>query len=84
MILELAQILSIVAKKSRIDSGYNITYLKPPCTLWAGESLSNWKWLRSLAKALNQEYKFRFDKKINHKSYDLVQSLRVQIFRIMA
>jgi hypothetical protein len=75
MILESAQMLSTVVRGSGVDSGYKITHLKHPCTLWVGDSLSNWKWLCELATALNQEYKFRFGKKINHKSYDLIQSL---------
>ncbi|MEK9628962.1 MAG: hypothetical protein VW455_08060 [Nitrospinota bacterium] len=75
MVLESAQLLSTVVRKSGIKKGYKMTHPNHPNALWAGESLSNWKWLRSLAQALNKEYRYRFDKKINHKSYDLIVSL---------
>jgi len=77
MILESAQMLSAVVRLSGIDQGYKITHQNHPCTLWTGKSLSNWKWLRELAGALNREYKFRYNKKSNHKSYDLIKSLPI-------
>ena len=75
MILESAQILSTVLRLNDVDYGYKVTHVNHPCTLWAGKSLSNWKWLRELASALNNEYRFRFKKEINHKSFDLIQSM---------
>ena len=48
--------------------GYAITHKNHPCSKWARESISNWKWLRKLASELNREYKFRFERKNNHKS----------------
>ena len=77
MILESAQILSTVIRINGIDFGYKPTHLNHPCILWAGDSLSNWKWLRKLARALNQEYKYRYEKKDNHKSFNLIQSMPV-------
>lgn len=77
MILESAQMLSTAARLMGIDHGYKISYINHPCNLWVRGSLSNWKWLRKLAIELNSEYKFRYDKKTNHKSFDLVQSLPV-------
>ena len=77
MILESAQMLSTVVRLSGIDQGYKITHESHPCVLWVRESLSNWKWLRKLATALNEEYRFRYEKKVNHKSYDLIQSLAI-------
>ena len=77
MILESAQILSTVLRVSGMDYGYKATHANHPCTLWAGKSLSNWKWLRELASALNKEYRFRFEKEINHKSFSLTQSMPV-------
>jgi hypothetical protein len=79
MILEAAQILSTVLRLNGVDYGYKVTHANHPCTSWAGKSLSNWKWLRSLAFELNQEYKFRFGREINHKSFDLTQSMPVLI-----
>ena len=77
MILESAQILSAVLRLNDIDYGYKATHLNHPCTLWTGKSLSNWKWLRSLAFELNNEYRFRFEKRVNHKSFDLIQDMPV-------
>ncbi len=75
MILESAQILSTSVRLSGLDVGYKITHPNHPCSLWASESLANWKWLRELAKALNKEYRYRFERKVNHKSFDLIQTL---------
>ena len=75
MILESAQILSTVIRLNGVDYGYKPTHFNHPCTLWAGKSLSNWKWLRSLAFELNQEYRFRFEKRVNHKSFDLIHNM---------
>jgi len=75
MILESVQMLSTVIRGSGIDAGYKATHAKHPCTLWAGQSLSNYKWLLLLTKYLNKEYKYRYDKSVNHKSYDLALTL---------
>lgn len=75
MILESAQILCTVLVQQGIIVPYKPTHGTHPCTIWAGESRSNFNWLRSLAKHLNCEYKIRFNKKVNHKSYDVVKSL---------
>lgn len=75
MILESAQLLSTCVRLSGLEEGYKMTHPNHPCSIWVRESLSNWKWLRALAESLNREYRFRFDKKVNHKSYDLICSL---------
>jgi hypothetical protein len=75
MILESAQMLSTTVRLSGIDIGYKITHVNHPCTIWARTSLTNWRWLGSLSYYLNEEYKFRFDKTANHKSYDVITSL---------
>lgn len=75
MILESAQILSTVSRLNGLDQGYKSTHEKHPCTIWTGESIQNWNWLKMLAYHLNEEYKYRFDHTDNHKSYDLIQSL---------
>ncbi len=38
-----------------------------PCTVWARKSQGNYRWLYDYAKALNDEYKFRYKK--DHKSF---------------
>jgi len=77
MILESAQMLCTCLH----ETGYNgvIPYKKShvnhPCNRWLRDSLSNWRWLRDLVIALNNEYKYRYNKYNNHKSYDVVMSL---------
>ncbi len=76
MILESAQILCSVLWMHHIKAPYKPTHLHHPCVLWANHSLSNWLWLKQLAGALNEEYKYRFNHKKNHKSYDVIQALQ--------
>lgn len=75
MILESAQMLCTVLSNKGVDVPYKPTHAKHPCTIWAAESVANFNWLRTLSKYLNDEYKLRFNKKVNHKSYDVIQSL---------
>jgi len=64
MILESAQMLSATLRLNGADQGYQVTHKNYPCTKWTRESLSNWKWLKKLATALNKKYKFRFERQI--------------------
>lgn len=75
MILESAQILCTVLWMHDIVAPYRPTHQKHPCVLWANQSLANWCWLRDLAGALNQEYKYRFNHTQHHRSYDVIESL---------
>ena len=75
MILESAQMLCTAVVITGGTAPYAPVHRKHPCTLWVLESLSNWRWLKSLVEALNNEYRFRYKKDINHKSYDVVNTL---------
>ncbi|MGV3740129.1 MAG: hypothetical protein ACO1N3_02400 [Gammaproteobacteria bacterium] len=75
MILESAQVLCTVLWMHDIKAPYKPTHMQHPCVLWANHSLSNWLWLKDLASALNEEYKYRFNHQKNHKSYEVIQSL---------
>lgn len=75
MILESAQMLCTVLNKNGIRAPYRSTHINHPCTLWAGESLDNWRWLRELALSLNQEYRYRFERDEDHKSAVVVRGL---------
>lgn len=75
MILECAQILCSVLSMHNIKTPYKPTHLHHPCVIWANKSLANWLWLKYLAKALNDEYKYRFNHKHNHKSFDVILTL---------
>ena len=75
MPLESAQILSTVCRKSGLQVGYKATHQNHPCVLWAGRSLSNWRYLKELTKAMNQEYRLRYNKKVDHKSFLVAEGL---------
>lgn len=75
MILESAQILCSVLRIHHMDAPYKATHVKHPCVIWVNQSLSNWLWLKALASALNDEYKYRFNHTKNHKSFDVILSL---------
>ena len=78
MILESAQMICTthhLHPSGDYDIPYRIAHKNHPCTKWVRSSLSNYLWLLNLVKALNTEYRFRYDKQVNHKSYDVVQTL---------
>lgn len=75
MILESTQMLCTVLNKSGLQAPYKSTHAHHPCTLWAGDSLENWKWLQTLALSLNEEYRFRFDRQKDHKSALIARAL---------
>ena len=75
MVLESTQMLCSVLWLHGIEAPYKKTHAKHPCTLWSGESLSNWKWLRRLALALNNEYRYRFRKTVDHESAVVARGL---------
>lgn len=64
MILEEAQMLCSVHRRygSVDDRLYKATHANHPCTLWAGETTSNYRWGYSLLVALCDEYTHRYGK----------------------
>lgn len=61
MPLETAQILCTVNRKYGNNYvPYKATHANHPCTLWAGKSTSNYKWLVELGLALCKEYSHRY------------------------
>jgi|WetSurMetagenome_2_1015567.scaffolds.fasta_scaffold80519_4 hypothetical protein len=76
MITETAQILcsTYYYTKESDKSPYKLAHKNHPCTKWARESLSNWKWLRDLGLALYNEYQFRYGDKI-HKAGEVIKLL---------
>ncbi len=76
MILESAQMLCTVCHENGVPAPYKPTHRHHPCTIWAGESLANWRWLRDLALALNMEFRYRFDKDSDHKSAVVARELQ--------
>lgn len=62
MPLESAQMLCSNLVQSGIESPYKPVHLKHPCTIWAGQSSSNFRWLCELGLALCMEYTYRYNK----------------------
>ncbi len=75
MILESAQILSTALSLYGLQSPYKKTHIKHPCVLWAMESIENWQWLKKLLEHLNEEYMYRWNKSVPHKSFIAMQSI---------
>ena len=59
MVLETAQILCAALFRHGIASPYKPTHARHPSVLWAGDSLSHWRWTRALGLALGEEYTYR-------------------------
>ena len=73
MVLETAQMLSAALINNGIEAPYKLTHKNHPCTLWVGESRSNYVWLRELGLRLGEEYTFRYGKR--HKSHLVIESM---------
>lgn len=68
MILESAQMCCTALNKKGFETPYKSTHMNHPCTLWIEDSFDNFLWLKNLAFALNDEYRFRYHKETDHKS----------------
>jgi hypothetical protein len=75
MILESVQMLCTALNKKEIITPYKSTHQNHPCVLWVEQSFDNFSWLRNLAFALNNEYRFRFEKEVDHKSISVLNEL---------
>ena len=75
MILESAQMLCTAVITHGGSAPYRATHHNHPCTLWAGQTRENWRWLKTLAAHLNSEYQARYQKMHPHKSWSTIESL---------
>ena len=62
MPLESCQMLSTVYHRYTNDGPYKPTHPKHPCTLWAGQTIENYRWLWHLGWELCKEYTYRYEK----------------------
>jgi hypothetical protein len=84
MVLESTQMLSTVARKQRPEMSevrlYKPTHAKHPCTVWAGESAANTRWLIEHTEAMFEEYNTRFGRDKPepepHKSYEVFENAK--------
>lgn len=75
MILESVQILCTALNSKGFNTPYRSTHEKHPCVLWAGASYDNFCWLKNLAIALNDEYRFRYQRDNDHKSISVLSAI---------
>ena len=75
MILESVQMLCPALNNRGFSTPYKSTHRKHPCVLWVQASYDNFSWLRDLALALNDEYRFRFDRPNDHKSIEVLAEI---------
>jgi hypothetical protein len=75
MILESVQLLCTALNKKGFETPYKSTHMKHPCVLWVEDSYDNFLWLVELTKALNAEYRYRFDKTSDHKSMSVLPKI---------
>ena len=59
MILESAQLLCGVHHMTGGTAPYRLTHKNHPCSIWARQSLSNYRWLSRLFYALHEEWIYR-------------------------
>lgn len=79
MLLESTQLLSNAIQYHGGHSKYAATHMNHPCSVWARESKTHCIWLYNLICELNNEYRFRYSKSTNHKSFDIAVKLMSQI-----
>ena len=71
MPLESAQMLCAALHRHKADAPYKPTHKNHPCTLWAGDSRSNFLWLGYHGLALCLEYSRRYHRR--HKCQDIIE-----------
>lgn len=75
MILEAAQMLCTVVGEQGHKVPYKPTHTNHPCTKWLRESLDNFLYLQDLAFWLNEAAKDRYNRKADHKSWQVIATL---------
>ena len=79
MLLESAQLMCTAHRELDVSSQimpdidkllYKSTHKNHPSAKWVRESAYNYRWLYLHWVAMNDEYKLRYNKKVNHKSFD--------------
>jgi hypothetical protein len=73
MIIESAQMLSTAIDRHGGKAPYRVAWKKHPCTIWTGETRSNYEWHIRLLLAMSEEYTHRYGK--IHKTYSSTFSI---------
>ena len=75
MILGSVQLMCTALNKKGFETPCKSTHVNHPCLLWVEESWQNLCWLGDLTRALNAEYRYRFDKAADHKSLAVLDAI---------
>lgn len=77
MLLESAQLVcsAINYKAGEQVTPYRTTHINHPSTIWTRASIDNFWWLTEHAKELNLQYKIRYGKLHNHKSWEVIKQV---------
>lgn len=73
MILESAQMLCTTINERGGSTPYKTTHKNHPCSVWCRASRENFNWLTQHAKELNQQYRKRYGKQVNHRSWEIIK-----------
>jgi hypothetical protein len=73
MILETAQMLCAVHWRYGSPAPYKATHKNHPCTVWAGNTTTNYHFLHDLGIALCNEYTYRYNK--THKTENILNTI---------
>ncbi len=80
MTLESVQILCTALNEKGLTTPYRSTHARHPCVLWAGASYDNFRWLARLARALNDEFRYRYQRSADHASIAVLGEIETQRF----
>jgi len=80
MILQSVQLMCTALNKKGFSTPYKSTHSQHPCVLWMEQSRQNFCWPGDPTRALNAEYRYRFDKKVDHKSMAVLEAISAQRF----
>ena len=75
MILESAQMLCITINERGGSTPYKTTHKNHPCSVWVRASRENFHWLTAHAKELNYQYRWRYGKQVNHRSWEVIKDV---------
>jgi hypothetical protein len=59
---------------------YKSSHVNHPCAIWTRASYENFQYLFNLLTALHTEWQYRYNKAVNHKSFDVGTSLNKLVF----
>lgn len=74
MCLETAQLLCNAYARHGEPGPYKATHVQHPCSIWAGQTATNYRWLWKLGMSLCEEYTHRYGK--IHECQRIINMLR--------